>query len=240
LRDCGLDIEGPPLVKEEDEETGTSQTTVTKGQDGKPIPPKLKSTTLKKRVDWASPQLFQRCLDAAMNSTVPPKPIRDDDTREPRTGVINFVTVDVCRPAGGEKVVGVQVIYEDVTITRYEISLSAPEPAENLTFEYKAVSYKFVSVDPYSGQLVKGGERETGRIKGLEGDEHSAAANSANAGGESTGDEGGGGTEAGGGTPSPATVPVGAPATPGAAPDPTVTVNFPGLWPGNGFGLLPH
>jgi len=235
-------MEAPPLVKEKDE-AGNNQTSVQEDKDHKPLPPKLKSTTLRKRVDWASPQLFYHCIEAAMNSTVPPRPLPSDDPDdpEPLTGVINFVTVDVCRPAGGKKVIGVQVIYSDVTITRYELSLSAPEPAENLTFEYKTVQYKFFPVDPFSSELVEGGMKETGIIKSVEGDEQTTGDGSPDAGSESAGDEAGGGAGAGGGTNdsmAPAGA-VGAPQTPGGAPDPTVTVNYPGLWQGTGFGLLP-
>jgi type VI protein secretion system component Hcp len=242
LREAGFDIEGPPLVKETDEQTGTSQMTVSKDKKGDSNPPKLKSVTLRKRVDWASPQLFQLCIYAAMNSTVPPRPLKFQDDDSDATGIVNFVTVDVCRPAGGEKVVGVQVIYSDVTITRYELSLSAPEPAESITFEYKTVSYEYNEVDPYTGVLVVGGKKKTGPKKGLEGNEYDTGSDTSETGGgspEAEAPEGGG---AGGGTPSPALASagaVGAPTTPGAAPDPTVTVNYPGLWQGTGFGLLP-
>jgi len=58
LRECGFDMDTPQQL---DEESGQSD-------DKKPASG-FKSVTLRKRVDWASTQLFLKCCQAAMATT---------------------------------------------------------------------------------------------------------------------------------------------------------------------------
>src|SRR5258707_4343374 len=66
LRSCDLDMEGPPDLDEESEAHDGSPQPDSPGKN--PVPPKFRPVTLRKRLDWASPQLFQKCCDAGMNS----------------------------------------------------------------------------------------------------------------------------------------------------------------------------
>ena len=232
-------MEGPPQDDEVAAPSATDSSSST--GDGKTAAAKFKPVTLRKRLDWASPQLFQKCCQAAMdpkpNTGQPPKVIKDDQIQtDYSSGTIEVVTVEVCRPAGGEKVMAVKVIYKGVRITRYEISLDGPEPAENITFEFDSLKFVYNQTDAETGEVVDGSPGadtlDTGDLENAE-DLNLASGN------EPSGTEN---DSSDGASPSPAMAPAaapGSPSAPGAAPDSTVTVNFPGLWQGTGFGVLP-
>jgi len=165
-------------------------------------------------------------------------------TEERGEGKINDVTVEVCRPAAGDKVPCVTVIYYGVRIIRYAISITEPEPAENITFEFDELEFQHYETDPATGEIT--GSSKTIRLENHHPKPAGTGAQAGGGGGGSSGSDSdatpssGGG--AGGVSPAPALAVAaagGSPAAPGAAPDPTVNVNFPGLWQGTGFGILP-
>ena len=179
----------------------------------------------------------------------------DDDS----DGIIDKVTVEVCRPTSSDqtfvlsdgttatinKVPCARVEYKGVRIIRYELSMNGPEPAESITFEFDSLKYTYVQIDPLTGNVVDESGLKTPWL-----DNHHPEARTSGNDSSSTGSNSGNATGIGGNTggssgnaaPSPAMAPAtagGTPAAPGAAPDPTISVNFPGLWQGTGFGLLP-
>ncbi|HZR21580.1 MAG TPA: type VI secretion system tube protein Hcp [Verrucomicrobiae bacterium] len=220
LRDCGFDMASPQQA----DDSADSPT--------KAVASTFKSVTLKKRVDWASTQLFRECIKAAMNSIG--RPLIEDG--KPQTGIIDQVTVEVCRPAGGEKVACAKAVYFGVRIIRYGISMSEPEPAESITFEFDKVKFCYFRTDPRTGELLDVNGECTDAMENHHESDSNAASQSSGDGQTSAGD-------APGATPAaPALAPAangGAPAAPGSTPDATVNVNFPGLWQGTGFGVLP-
>jgi type VI protein secretion system component Hcp len=227
LRECGFDMNCP---KEADPKADPPE---------KAVASTFKSVTLKKRLDWASTQLFDLCIQAAMKMT--DRPILENGV--PLTGLIDEVTVDVCRPAGGEKASCVKVIYKGVRIIKYGISLSGPEPAENITFEFDKVRFRYYQTNPYTGELVDISGIETDEMDNHhEDDQNSGQSNTGGGTADGNGDgSGGGGSGDGALTPAvlAAIAAAASSAAAGSAPDPTVTVNFPGLWQGTGFGVLP-
>jgi type VI protein secretion system component Hcp len=221
LRECGFDMDTPQQL---DEDSGQSD-------DKKPASG-FKSVTLRKRVDWASTQLFLKCCQAAMATTT-------KSTDDEGDGRIGQVTVEVCRPAGGKKIPCVTLTYYGVRITRYAIAISEPEPAESITFEFDKLKFKYIQTDPATGEVVDEAGVETSELENHHPTEPAAGGNSA-AG--ATSGSSGGGSSGGSASPIPAAIsanPAPASPAPGASPDPTVNVNFPGLWQGTGFGLLP-
>ncbi len=225
LRECGFDLDAP---QEEDQENQSQANKPTSG---------FKPVTLRKRVDWASTQLFLTCCQAAMATAT-------KSTDDHGQGRINEVTVEVCRPAGGEKVPCVRLVYYGVRITRYAISITEPEPAENITFEFDKLKFTYFQTDPKTGKVINSAgletdELENHHLQAAATGGQPAASSGANTGASAPATSG---TAAAGNAPPPGSA-VGngnaSGAAPGAAPDPTVTVNFPGLWQGTGFGLLP-
>lgn len=254
LRECGFDMETPQQADGDDGQNGgggggSSAHSSSSGGNSKPASG-FKTVRLRKRVDWASPQLFLKCCQAAMATTT--KSTDDDGD-----GRIDKVTVEVCRPTSSDqvfvlndgttatinKVPCARVEYKGVRVIRYELSMSGPEPAESITFEFDSLKYTYVQIDPETGDVVDESGLKTSWLE----NHHPQARDSANASSNSSSNGGSGGSSSsgsGGGdnsTPSPAAAPAagGAPAAPGSAPDPTISVNFPGLWQGTGFGLLP-
>lgn len=225
LRECGFDMDTP---QQQDE--------AKQGDEASKPASGFRPVTLRKRVDWASTQLFLKCCEAAMATAT-------KSTDDRGKGRINEVTVEVCRPAGGEKVPCVRLTYYGVRITRYAISITEPEPAESITFEFDKLKFKYFQTDPATGEVLNNAGLETSELE----NHHPQAALSALVPSApmaaATGAAASGGATPGGGrssavvpTPTPAAPP---PGPPGAPPDPTVNVNFPGLWQGTGFGLLP-
>jgi len=227
LRNCGFEMEAP--------ERGST------GEDGskeKEPPLFFKPVTLRKRVDWASTQLFMKCCQQAM--------ALKQSKEEQEKGWIGQVTVEVCRPAGGKKIPFVCVKYRKVRITHFEIDMSEPEPAEAITFEFDSLVFEYLRTDPNTGDRIGGATSKTSELKihgsvpatsqaggGAAGAGGAGAAAAASAGTAAAAAGGGGAAGAGaaGGNGSPAGVP--------SATEAAVNMNFPGLWQGTGFGILP-
>lgn len=228
LRNCGFDMVAP--------ERGAA------GEDGskeKEPPLFFKPVTLRKRVDWASTQLFMKCCQQAM--------ALKQSKEEQEKGWIGQVTVEVCRPASGEKIPFVTVKYQKVRIIHFRIDMSEPEPAEEITFEFDSLVFEYLRTDPNTGERIGGATSKTSQLKNHSQDTASGQAGAGGAGGAGAGAGGaaaaatagaaaaaaGGGSAAGasGGNGSPAGVP--------SATEAAVNMNFPGLWQGTGFGILP-
>ena len=84
LRECGFDMDTPQ-----------QQDDAQQGEANQPASG-FKPVTLRKRVDWASTQLFLKCCEAAMATTT-------KSTDDQGKGRINEVTVEVCRAGGRGK-----------------------------------------------------------------------------------------------------------------------------------------
>ena len=144
LRDCGFDLSNPHSSKD--------------GDDEDTIPPShFEPVTLKKRVDWATTQLFLKCCQAAEATTKNTDVEEEDD----ESGVIDEVEVNVCRPRGGSgngdgnqsvKYNVVRVIYYNVRITHFEFSIDGPEPTEEIKFEFDSLDYYYQPSDPDTGE----------------------------------------------------------------------------------------
>src|SRR6266481_1291485 len=97
--------------------------------------PSFKKVTIKKRVDWASTQLFMKCCNAAQATAR--KLIGDQDL-----GLIDRVTIEICKQAAvsGEPSKDVRddrfpfitVRYYGVRIVSYAIDMQKPEPDETI------------------------------------------------------------------------------------------------------------
>ena len=248
LRDCGFDMDTPEQA-DGDGDSGSGQGSGSGGSSKSQPASGFKTVRLRKRVDWASTQLFLKCCQAAMATTTK----STDDTAD---GRIDKVTVEVCRPASGDqtytledgtsvqlnKIPCAAVEYRGVRIIRYEISISGPEPAETITFEFDALRYKYRQTNPKTGAVKDQRGLKTPWMDNHHPDARTSANDSATATSGGSGATGRpAGAAPGAGSTAPAASPnVGGPApAPGAAPDPTVNVNFPGLWQGTGFGVLP-
>src|SRR3954469_15762014 len=121
LRDCGFDLKNPHTAAED------------KNQASDEVPPShFDPVTLRKRVDWATTQLFIKCCQAAEATTKRVASEKDDEQK----GVIDEVEVHVCRPVGGfqdvdptgqkierVKVPVVIVVYKNVRITHFQITI---------------------------------------------------------------------------------------------------------------------
>jgi len=207
--------------------------------------PSFKKVTITKRVDWASTQLFMKCCYAA--EATARKLTGDQDM-----GLIDRVTIDICKQAAeskeGEsdakvdKFAFITVRYYGVRIVGYEIDMSKPEPDETIEFVFQKLDVEYQPTDPLTGLKKSGVSRATGMQN------YTAAKPSTAQGGGTSGagtavtttstSAGGTGTAANNGASN------GAPASNGSNGDasPTeaaVNANFPGLWSGNGFGILP-
>jgi type VI protein secretion system component Hcp len=250
LRECGFDMDTPQQTDDGDGQGGNGQGSTSGGNSNSQPTSGFKTVRLRKRVDWASTQLFLKCCQAAMATTT-------KSTDDQADGRIDKVTVEVCRPASGDqtytlddgtpvqlnKIPCATVEYRGVRVIRYELSISGPEPAESITFEFDSLRYKYLRTKPDTGEVVDRGGLKTPWMDNHHPDARATTGDSAAGGDGNSGASGSAGTAApGAATPSPATAPAGAggsPPAPGSAPDPTVNVNFPGLWQGTGFGLLP-
>lgn len=229
LRSCNFDLEAADWKTEEEEE----------GQSDPNATAKFRKVTLKKRVDWASTQLFRECCDQALALSKP--------EAEQRDGWIDTVTVEICRQTGAtvklgdemveEKIPFVTVLYHGVRVTHYSIEMSGPEPSESITFEFQSLEFRFERTDPYTGRrLQDGGVVSTSDLANS-----TPAAIGTSAGGGATpsggvtvvtaGGGGGGGTTTGG----PANA---APAPPAPPVETAITANFAGFGSITGSGTL--
>ena len=224
LRDCGFELENvyhPTTDEDNDEETEAH----------------FKPVTLKKRVDWATTQLFVKCCQAAEASSK-----KEDEGDH----ILDEVEIHVCRPSGGwmkdnierAKVPVVIVWYYKVRITHFRIDISEPEPSEEISFEFESLKYAYQETDPYTGLPVgKAEDHKTADLKNYvnkttpAGASAPTAAAAGNGSGSSTtvvpGVPAAGANGGGGSSSSLATV-----------TDMGVATNFPGLFPQNGQGTL--
>jgi type VI protein secretion system component Hcp len=205
------------------------ETSERSGKDGAAEPdqgeqPKteLKPITVKKRVDWASAGLFMKCCEAAESSAT-----RADEQKQDK-GLINEVRIHVCRQAGEVKFPYLIVMYYDVTITKFSIDLSGPEPTETITFKAGASTYFYQQVHPQTGapmgQTVSCGPLANYTPPPSAAATAAAEAASAEAAAAAAAAAGAAGNGSGGG---------------GSGTDAALDANFPGLWSGAGFGVLP-
>jgi type VI protein secretion system component Hcp len=233
LRSCGFNLTVPDHSKLEGDsgasDSGTNSATKTKPKT------KWEKVSMKKRIDWASTHLFLRCCEAGRRKIDKAK--ADEDHQDP---TINTVTVHVCKTAAGQKFPFVVIWYNGVRVTDYKVDMSGPEPEETIEIEFDSYEFGYQPTDPVTGKpvgsMVKTGlierdedpthDSEEGTVPG--GSSTAAAAVAAATGVAAGGAPATAAAAAGGGTPGITT-----------ATEAAVGANFPGLWQGNGFGLLP-
>lgn len=230
LRNCGFDLEA------KDPEPKPAEDGTTPEEDKEKSKAKFPKVTLKKRVDWASTQLFIRCCEQAMALSKS----RDEQEK----GWIDIVSVEVCRPAGGEKIPFVIVEYHGVRLVRYSIEMSGPEPSESITFEFQKLGFQHTRTDPFTGNVAsKDAVTKTGELAnsgtGLGGTAQGSGGTSAEASAPAVGPGSSGVVLAAGGAGTGSSGASATPAGPATSIDVAVSTNFPGLWQGTGFGVLP-
>src|SRR5262249_36295934 len=108
----------------------------------------MPTVTLKKRVDWASAQLFMKCCEAGKEQST-----KSDDPDGP--GRIGQVTVHVCRQAE-DKYPFLIIRYFGVQVVKYGIDISSPEPAESLTLKFESAEFEYQRADPETGKAMGG------------------------------------------------------------------------------------
>ncbi len=209
--------------------------------------PSFKKVTVKKRVDWASTQLFLRCCYAAEATA---RKLTGDQDR----GLIDRVTIEICKqvaPAGWThgkqsevKFPYVTVRYFGVRIVGYSVDISGPEPSETISFVFEKLDVEYQPTDPLKGTKIDGAASRAIGMKNYAPTQSSTAKKSAvSVGGAtttvsgSTGAAVGAAASGGGGGADSEGAPAGngAPAT----TEDAVNANYPGLWTGTGFGVLP-
>ena len=211
-------------------ENAKTDTTSKAKKDEKTV--RLDKVSLTKSVDYASTQLFRKCCEAGEAKVAQSQEEKDK-------GIIDKVTVEVCRTAGQNKFPFVRIEYYNVKIVHFSIDMDGPEPTETVEFEYDAFDFSYQQTDPFTG-LPVGNLVEVAKIEGRKSDADgtqssgSSSSDSSSSGG--SGDGGNGDSQAGGA----------ATLTPSDSPPPLVTptdqgvgAHFPGLWEDTGFGLLP-
>src|SRR5262249_33656656 len=127
--------------------------------------PSFKKVTIKKRVDWASTQLFLRCCYAA--EATARKLIGEQDR-----GMIDRVTIEICKQAAPAawvegkqsevKFPYVTVRYFGVRIVGYSIDISGPEPSETISFVFEKLDVEYQPTDPLTGTRKDGVSRAIG------------------------------------------------------------------------------
>jgi type VI protein secretion system component Hcp len=151
VRNCGFDLEA------KDPEPAPESGGGGKEEDKEKSKAKFKNVTLKKRVDWASTQLFLRCCDQAMALS--------KSKEEQEQGWLDIVTIEVCRPGPGDKIPFVIVEYHGVRFIHYSVEMSGPEPSESITFEFQKLSVQHTRVDPFTGNVAaKDAKTRTGLL----------------------------------------------------------------------------
>jgi type VI protein secretion system component Hcp len=208
--------------------------------------PTFHKVTIKKRVDWASTQLFTKCCAAAQATA---RKLTGDQDQ----GLIDRVTIEICKQAAeskkgpsdpkDDKFWFVTVRYFGVRIVGYTIDMSRPEPDETITFVFEKLDVEYQQTDPRTGLRINGAvSRAIGMPNYTNANPQSAQSSGAGTStttSASTGAAAAAAAGAAGGADGN-----GAPANNGSSgnPSPTeaaVNANFPGLWGGNGFGILP-
>jgi type VI protein secretion system component Hcp len=219
-------------------EAGERDSSAEGDKDKEKPKPSFKKVTIKKRVDWASTQLFMKCCYAAAATTK-----KTVDEQDP--GKIDRITIDICKQSD-DKFPFIIVRYFGVRIVGYSIDMSGPEPAETLSFVFEKLELEYQRTNPFTGAKMGATEKALNMENYTPKTDSTQSGASSVAGGGSTSSSstgaaaaaaaaaGGGGGSADGN---------GAPASNGSATaSPTevaVSANFPGLWGGNGFGILP-
>ena len=248
LRSCGFSLER----KNPGAGEGAGDSKKKKSGVGKP-----ETVTFTKKVDWASPRLFEMCCVAK-------------DVPEKGNAKLNKVRVEVCRTAGAEKFAFVVILYHNVRVLNYKINLGGPEPQESLTLQFDSFDYGFRPTDPFTGvpdQMPAEDNPDNGLQWAYSSDPATATGDG---GGDGTGssqqdagsedsddgsaeeeDEQGSAAESGAAAAAALAGVTAASAAVGAGSgngslntlisdhDSTVRSTFPGLWDDNGFGLLP-
>lgn len=214
-------------------EAGERDSSAEGDKDAEKPKPSFKKVTIKKRVDWASTQLFMKCCYAAAATTK--KAVDDQDP-----GRIDRITIDICKQSD-DKFAFIIVRYYGVRIVAYAIDMSGPEPAETLSFVFERLELEYQRTDPFTGGKVGA----TAKALNMENyappkpaDTQTGATSSTGTATSSSGASGAAGAAAAAGGAGGD----GAPSGNGSAPSTTeavVNANYPGLWGGNGFGLLP-
>jgi type VI protein secretion system component Hcp len=241
LRSCNFDL------KAEDWKTEVEGTDAEENENKKDAKAKFEKVTLTKRVDWASAHLFYLCCYQAMALSDATK-----TEKEKKDTLLTVVTVEICRQTGAtvdlnghkvaEKIPYVTVRYKDVRIVNYSVDMSDVEAIETITFEFSELDFEHIRTSPETGLKVEkdavtkalgmansaagaagSGSTTGGETGGSAGASPAPVVVAPNSGSASTGNSGGAAVPAGG----------------GSAVDAAANANFPGLWPGTGFGILP-
>jgi type VI protein secretion system component Hcp len=203
------------------------------GDDREKPKPSFKKVTIKKRVDWASTELFMKCCNAAQATTRKSKAQKDNDA------VIDQVTIDICKQST-EKFPFLTVKYYGVRVVGYGIDVNGPEPSETISFVFEELDFEYQPTDPYDGSKKEGAASKAMGMKNYK-QAPAVAATGGIATTTSAATAAAGAASGAAGNSSAA----GSPASNGAdsaAPSSTEAVantNFPGLWTGTGFGILP-
>lgn len=219
LRECGFDLESRQNQPKE------------KGSDNKDVEKAgFKPVRLRKRVDWGSSQLFLKCCEAAEASAK-----KTDDKEK---GLIDVVTIHICRPGGEKKVPFVIVRYYNVKVTNFKLGMAEAESSEEITFEFEELELEYQPTNPYTN-LPKGQPLVTRpRLRNFPPKEPSPAATAGGQGGVTAPAIGTGGTAT-------VTSPAGGTGNSGSSGslassiDLGVHANFPGAASLNGPGVLP-
>lgn len=209
--------------------------------------PSFQKVTIKKRVDWASTQLFLKTCYAA--EATARKLTGDDDQ-----GRIDRVTIEICKQAAAsertpddpkqDKFAFIIVRYFGVRIVGYAIDMSGPEPSETLSFVFERLDVEYQPTNPFDGTRIKGG---LSRAIGMKNYASAKPTPSSGNGGSST-STGSTTSSASTGAATAASAAAGAAGATGAAAgngsadsttEAAVNANYPGLWSDNGFGILP-
>jgi type VI protein secretion system component Hcp len=231
LRGCDFQLEA--------DEHSENETETTQDKKGEKPRPELKAVTIKKRVDWASTSLFNKCCEAGEANN---KKIDDQGELDPK-GRIKKVTVEVCRQSG-VKFPFLIIEYSGVTVTKYAIDMSGPEPSETITFEAEVLKYTYQRTDPETG-AKKDGPVRSGALQNYTQQNQASQATSVSASGTAasaaSSSPGGSGSGGGSGAAAATTATDGDGTHVGlvSAMDAAVNSNYPGLQQGTGFGLLP-
>jgi|SRR6266850_175288 len=195
--------------------------------------------SLKKRVDWASTQLFLKCCQASKAKVAK----ADTDV-----GTIDDVTVEICKRVDIKKSFPYVVVrYKNVRVLEYSIDMSDPEPTETITFEYDKFIFGFQKTSPLTGE-PRGEVIWTSQIESTKKTPAGTQNTDSASGGDSSGTAVAGAGAAAAAATGSGTVQTAANAAPAAgnssaglasATDAALSANFPGLWSADGFGPLP-